>query len=328
MIKTCWSVFNPNQAFRRQCNSIAIALGITPIEKIATIKTPWCWLPISWQRFDDLMIQAPSNQFVEPWPDLLVACGKNIIPIALNIKRRSHGRTKIIFIQTPNRAQQHFDLVISPKHDHNQGNNVIETFGAVHDLTTTKLEKAKKEAVNFFPLAKGPYLSIFIGGTDKKYTLTPSRMARLTSEIEHIAHQYKGSLLITGSRRTGQDNIDYLIHRFKGNPRVFVHDGQGSNPYLSMLALADAIMVTNDSVSMISEACFTGKPVHILALPDLLPRKRIKQFLEDSVNAGYTRPFQGEIEHWTYTPLDEAKRIAPIIRAKLNLDDSAPKPTL
>ena len=92
-------------------------------------------------------------------------------------------------------------------------------------------------------------------------------------------------------------------------------DGAGENPYFGYLALADAIVVTGDSVAMVSEACATGKPVHVYGLPG--GSAKFERFHQDMRDAGCTRPFHGVIEKWTYQPPDETARVAAEIRRRM-----------
>ena len=92
-----------------------------------------------------------------------------------------------------------------------------------------------------------------------------------------------------------------------------IWDGNGDNPYFAYLALADALLVTADSVSMISEAAATGKPVHILDLDG--GNAKFSRFHAAMRAAGITRPFSGPIESWTYPIQDDTARAGAALRA-------------
>ena len=116
---------------------------------------------------------------------------------------------------------------------------------------------------------------------------------------------------MTPSRRTGAAGLAVLRERFAGLPgRIW--DGTGDNPYYAYLAVADAVLVTADSVSMVSEAAATGKPVHILPLPG--GDAKFARFHEAMREAGITRPFAGDIENWTYVPPDDTARAGAALR--------------
>src|SRR6202030_2551541 len=115
----------------------------------------------------------------------------------------------------------------------------------------------------------------------------------------------RGSVVLTPSRRTGAPGIALLRERLAGLPARTL-GGTGDNPYYAYLAIADAVLVTADSVSMISEAAATGRPVHILGLAGT--GGKFARFHEAMRRAGITRPFAGKIETWSYRPPDDTAR--------------------
>ncbi len=142
-------------------------------------------------------------------------------------------------------------------------------------------------------------------------------MAVLGQQLRALSAQGYG-LLITPSRRTGDENMAILKAALAGCP-AFIWDGAGDNPYFGMLALADALIVTCDSVNMISEACSTGKPVHVLSLPAQgrrgnSERDKFARFHRRLESAGKIRFFKGAIENWSYEPLLEMGRVSALIR--------------
>ncbi|MBE9552719.1 MAG: mitochondrial fission ELM1 family protein, partial [Proteobacteria bacterium] len=139
---------------------------------------------------------------------------------------------------------------------------------------------------------------------------------RLADGLARICEESGCGLLITASRRTGPENEALLRERLKGLPAE-IWDGAGDNPYFAFLGLADSIIVTSDSVNMVSEACYTGKPVHVFRLPGGGGTK-FDRFHESLVETGITRPFEGQLENWQYDPLDERTALAAEILGKLN----------
>jgi mitochondrial fission protein ELM1 len=120
--------------------------------------------------------------------------------------------------------------------------------------------------------------------------------------------------MVTTSRRTGARNEEVLHRGLAGLPAE-IWDGRGENPYFGMLALADHVVVTGDSVNMVSEAASTGKPVHVVHLRGR--SAKFARFHETLAAAGIARPFTGALEDWTYTPLAETRRAAAEIRRRL-----------
>ena len=204
--KTCWVLIADAPAFRKQTAGIAQALGIPFEEKIVGRRKPWCWLPKRWSFGALKQLTKQSTPLAAPWPDVVIACGQNTIAFALAIRRANKGKTKLIYVQKPSINPKHFDLVIAPMHDHAQGANIIETFGATHDLSEAALLEASKTFSPLFQSYKLPFLSMFIGGASKQYPFTGKQAALLADTIIEIATAYHGTVLISTSRRTGEDN--------------------------------------------------------------------------------------------------------------------------
>jgi hypothetical protein len=98
---------------------------------------------------------------------------------------------------------------------------------------------------------------------------------------------------------------------------AWLWDGAGENPYFGLLALADAIVVTEDSVSMVSEAVATAAPVLLAPLPGR--SRRIAAFMAGLATAGRVRPFAGRFETWPAEPLDDTPAIGAEVRRRLGL---------
>jgi mitochondrial fission protein ELM1 len=116
-----------------------------------------------------------------------------------------------------------------------------------------------------------------------------------------------GALLVTPSRRTPPDALRALCAALGDTPAA-VWDGASENPYMGILACADAFVVTADSVNMVTEACYTGRPVMVADLPG--GDRKFRAFHAGMQASGCTRPFRAALETWSYPPLDEMATIA------------------
>ena len=92
---------------------------------------------------------------------------------------------------------------------------------------------------------------------------------------------------------------------------AYIWDGKSENPYFGLLSLGEVIIVTSDSMSMMSEACSTGKPVYIYEMPSGSGRQ--KQFVESLIQKGCARPFSGRVEIWKNEPLEETRKAADFV---------------
>ncbi|HTW70169.1 MAG TPA: ELM1/GtrOC1 family putative glycosyltransferase, partial [Acetobacteraceae bacterium] len=140
--------------------------------------------------------------------------------------------------------------------------------------------------------------------------------ARLAGELADMMQRDQVGLALTPSRRTDPAALRMLRQALE--PRgAWIWDGTGENPYYGMLALADAIVVTQDSVSMISEAAATTAPVMIAALPGRSRRQAV--FLQGMLAEDRVRWFQGRFATWNVAPLDDTPLAAAELHRRLGL---------
>ncbi|HEY2033515.1 MAG TPA: mitochondrial fission ELM1 family protein [Rhizomicrobium sp.] len=308
-----------------QCLGLAEALGFSPIVKRVALRAPWRQLSPFFRWGHAYAFTKDSDALIPPWPDLLIASGRQSIAAALHVRemgKRDGHRVVTVFVQNPGIAPSHFDLVIAPEHDRVVGENVLSTRGALHRITRERLEEGAAKLLPRVAHLPRPYIGVLIGGANASYTLGPSEIAKLADALKCAARENGGSLLITPSRRTGEANIALLKSALK-DTLSFIWDGEGDNPYFGLLGLADHLVVTNDSVSMVSEAVATGKPVHVFALPGKAggsrKSRKFARFHADMAEAGWTRAFDGSVAAYDRPGVPrETARAADAVRAVLD----------
>lgn len=268
------------------------------------------------------LVRDPSSDPLEPpWPDLLVSNGRAAVPFAVDLRRRAHGRTFVVQLQDPLRDPRLFDLVVPPRHDRLEGPGVFPITGAPHRITPERLAEAAARFPDLALLPR-PRVALLVGGRAKAFDLPAARAAELAREVLQAVESRGGSVMATFSRRTPQAAKAALRAELSRLPGL-VWDGEGPNPYWAMLALADHVLVTEDSINMVAEAAGTGAPVHILRTKGRQARK--DRFHRELAGLGVARPFQGELDAWTYVRLDETGRLAEEIICRMAVDaGSAP----
>lgn len=298
-----------------QCLALTDALGIVPTVKRARPAKPWAALP-PWLICPPLGTLAPGSDGLDPpFPDLLIACGRKSIGLALAIRRASHGRTFVVYVQDPRIDPRRFDLVIAPRHDTVRGPNVVLTRGAPSRVTRERLEAAKLQFTPLFVGLARPVVAVLLGGRTRHHCFMPAEAETLGRTLATFAATSQASLAITASRRTPPESLT-AFRTGLGETSVYFYDGVGENPYFGLLAHADAIVVTADSVNMISDACSTGRPVFVASLRGR-PAARFDRFLSELRKEGRVRPFQGRIDPYTYVPLADAAEAATELRRRL-----------
>jgi mitochondrial fission protein ELM1 len=287
-----------------QCRGVAMALGVDPVVKRIGLRQPWKTLsPFLGCETPDTFT---GDTLDSPWPDLVIASGRKAIAAARYIRRRS-PRTMIVQLQDPRWSRRTFDLIAVPHHDPARGKKIVITSAAPNMITPELLQSAREKWAPVLEPLRGPRVAILIGGNSKAHKLTAARMKSFCAQLKGLM-DVGDSLMITASRRTGDENRALLE---KSLPGALIWNGTGDNPYHGYLAWADYILVTADSVSMISEAATTGKPVYIVPLDG--GSARFDRFYEHLIRRGVVRRFEGHLAPYDYVPLDDAGAVAESI---------------
>ena len=309
-----WAVHDGKIGMANQVLGLAEAVGYPVIEKAVALRAPWRHLAPSLWLHPMAALKPEGARLEPPWPDLLIACGRSVTALALAVKRASRGRTLWVQVQDPRFGRRHVDLMVVPQHDPARGENVLLTMGAVHRVRPTSLEAGRARFAPLLAALARPLVGVLIGGSNRVYRLTPAVAANLGGQLAALAARGFG-IAITPSRRTADAALKALTEPLRGVTH-YIWSGTGENPYLGLLAHADALVVTGDSVNMVSEAASTGKPVHVVALEG--GSAKFQRFHELFRRADIARAFTGEIEHWTYQPPDDTERAAAEIRRRMS----------
>lgn len=305
-----WVLTDGRAGHISQTLGLAEALTSSPVVKRLALKPPYRQLSPFLGWGDGAALTADSAPIAPPWPKLVITSGRSAIPVALAIKRKTGGRTPVVNVQDPGWLRSRFDLIVAPEHDRLTGPNVMSTAGALSRITPARLNAA---AAAFEPqLAHLPHprVAVLIGGANAVFRTPPEVSARIANDLAAIATKGMG-LMITFSRRTGPEMESIVRNALHGSGAV-IWNGEGPNPYFAYLALADCILATEDSASMVSEAATTGKPIHILKLEGGSPK--FTRFHDAMRARGITRPYGGAVETWTYPAFDETARVAAVVR--------------
>lgn len=297
-----------------QCRGLAEVIGVEPVSKVIGQRMPWRWLPPAITPASLSILKPRSDRLEPPWPDLLIASGRKSVAPARAVRRLSGGRTFCVQIQDPGISPDAFDLVVTPEHDGLTGPNVLSTVGSMHGVNAQVLAAARAAWADRVAHLPRPLLSVLLGGDNAVYKMTEDFSRKLAADLGRIAHSGKWGLAVTPSRRTPEHARRAILEALDGTGTE-IWDEQGDNPYMGFLAHADAIVVTCDSVNMVSEAAATGKPVHVAHLEG--GSAKFRRFHEAMETRGITRPFRGQVEQWEYTPPDETAAVAAEILRRI-----------
>ena len=248
--------------------------------------------------------------------DIIISCGRKSVIPSIHLKNISKKKVMNIHIQDPKVNLDHFDFVVAPEHDSLQGQNVINTKGAIHYLTKDEIIKNKSYLDTFIKKDERKICSLILGGPTQYYEYSIKNIKNIFSILEILLKKNNFQLIVIPSMRTPKDIINYALEYFGENHTII--NNVDKNAYLSALALSESIVVTCDSSSMISEAALTGKPIYIA---NILPKKndkRFQKFRKLFRELNIIRNLGDDEENWNYQKLDETNRVAKIIKKKFN----------
>ncbi len=233
-----------------------------------------------------------------PWPDLVLTAGRRNELVALWIRRQSGGRSRVVHLGRPWTHPRRFDLVVStPQYAVPPAANVMVNALPLHRLDAGALAAAAAAWQDRLPPLPRPWVALLVGGDSGDIVFTPALAERLAAQVNAYMADVGGGLLVTTSPRT-PGPFQRALWACLREPRFACpwSPVAGENPYLAFLALADRLIVTAESVSMVAEAVATGKPT-LLA----------------DVTAPGPRPWWLETSSYRWKPLTHrlAMRLAP-----------------
>ncbi len=247
-------------------------------------------------------------------PALAIGCGRQAA-LATRLLRGHGSRT--VQILDPRIAPSHWDVVIAPEHDGLHGRNVITLLGSLHPVDDAWLAEARTRFAGFAALPS-PRIALLVGGDSRHARLDQTALSALLEQLETALSRSGGSALITASRRTDpalHPMLRAFAERWPGVCWLGAEDGE--NPYPGLLAWADRIVCTADSVNMISEACATTAPVFVFNPMHVHGRPR--SFLDALLARGRIRPMDATLAAFECVPLRETERVAIEVRQRLSL---------
>lgn len=298
MTKTVWILADDRMGNVNQLLGVAEALGF-PYERKDIRYTKWIKLPNFLRGKTLIGLTKESKNILKTehqWPDFVLSAGRRSFPVALWIKKMSGNKTKIVQLMNPGKTNFNTaDLVILPTHDQYNGpkKNVFLTTGTPHRITPERLREERKKWDKIFKNYETPRVSLIVGGATKNKPFTLEMAQTLLNNVFALSPK---SVLVTTSRRTPADVVQFLKDNLPQQTTFFYQFGDKTeNPYFGLIACADMIIVTGDSMSMCSECCSTNVPVFIFAPNDMMSEKH-KRFHQTLFQEGYALPAGNEIK--------------------------------
>ena len=295
-----------------QVEGMAKALDAEYSHKIVRLGFPWILIPPKFTPISEIVLKDKSYSIKNENIDLVISCGrKSVIPSILLKKKNPNLCT--IHIQDPKVSFKKFDFIVAPEHDSLNGSNVYNSKGAIHYITESEINNAKgylKKNINSEKI-----VSLILGGPNKYYNFDRDQLLNIFNQIKSIFISKGYKVIVIPSMRTPKKIIELAIKEMSQFGHVVNHVDKQA--YLSAYALANYVVVTSDSTSMISEAATSGKPIFIANMKTKKNNYRFKKFFKLFKELGIIRDLGEKVESWTYNKHNEAERIGNLIRNKI-----------
>jgi mitochondrial fission protein ELM1 len=312
----CWVVTDGAAGNRRQ--ALALAEALTPSIREITIdlRAPWSWAAPRLLPGARLALGRANQNLLPPWPSLVIGCGRTAAWATRQIHRWSAGRTLSVQLLDPRLDPRHWDLVIAPKHDELTGDNVLTPIGSLHPIDDAWLADGREAFAGLADLP-GPRLGVLVGGDRRGAPLDGKAAEAFVAAVRRRLAADGGSMMVAASRRTPPALLPLLRDAFADWPGViWTGSADGPNPYPGILAWADRLVVTPDSVNMLCEACATGLPVHTVVSSPL--DAKLGRFHTELRAAGLLHDIDAATPA-RQVPLRETATIANEVRKHLGL---------
>jgi mitochondrial fission protein ELM1 len=295
-----------------QAEGLAKALNLNFKHHIVKLKPFWNLVP---PKFTPISANLLTENFICN-SRVIISCGRKSVIHSIALKKKFKKNIFTIHIQDPKVSLKNFDLIVCPDHDGLQGENVVNTKGAIHYLTKKEIEKNLK----YIKIEKEnkKIISFILGGPNKYFDYSEKQIDTIFNKVKTLFTPDKYKIIVVPSYRTPVYIIKKAFNTFSHNHLVFKKIDK--NAYLSSLSLSDLIVVTCDSISMISEAAITGKPIYIANMLPIKNNARFKNFYSQFKKLGIIRDLDDTIDLWSYNQLNEVDRISPIIKEKMKLN--------
>lgn len=301
----------------RQAEALALALAEGGSVSTLTLapRAPWRWFaPRHWPG--GIGAFGPDfARLLDAAPGIAIGCGRQA---ALATRLLYERGWRAVQILDPRLDPHHWDAVIVPEHDRLRGDNVLTLLGGLHPVDDAWLAQARADFAAFGELP-GPRTAVLLGGTSAHARFDRMAFEVMAAKLEAVLARDGGSVLLTTSRRTDPELVAALAHRYDDTAGVVWRGtGGGPNPYPGLLAWADRIVCSPDSVNMVSEACATRVPVFVFD-PGRV-RGRPRAFLDSLLARGRIRAMDATLAAFEAEPLRECARVAEALRVRLGLD--------
>ena len=258
-----------------QVEGMAKALNTEYSHKVIRLSFPWKFIPPKLTPISDTILKDKVYLKENDSVDIVISCGRKSVIPSIILKKRN-PKIFNIHIQNPKIGLDNFDAIIAPEHDELIGNNVYSSKGAIHYITESEIDRAKSYLMKNIYSEK--VVSLILGGPNKYYKFNQDQLLNIFNMVKSNFVSKGYSVIVIPSMRTPKDSIELAIREMGSCGHIV--KGVDKQAYLSAYALANYVVVTCDSTSMISEAATSGKPIFVAHMKPKKNNYRFQKFFK------------------------------------------------
>ncbi len=327
-VTSVWVLSDGTAGMRMQAVAVAAVMGWDQLPKYRDIiikpNPLFQHIPQTGQWLSNFPVaKLPNGSLLEfktskDFPAILITCGRRMAGVSIALKKRAACLGILLLtvhLQDPRLDPALFDALIVPQHDPTRGPNVIVTKAALNRYTKTMILEEAKLLPKKLKTVRHPRVAVLLGGNNKRYKISTKMVENMIFKLNEFVSSTGANLLLVSSGRTPPLLLEDLQRLIKNTTCLF-NDETKPNFYPGILGIVDAVIVTSDSVNMVSEAASTGKPV--MVAPWTEETGRIAKFHEMMRAAGHTINLGNSIPETKFFPLDERALISAKLKTILS----------
>ena len=206
------------------------------------------------------------GDLMKSYAEFIVSCGSSLAPVNIFMKKENNARNVVIMKPGVLFGLKKFNFIIVPKHDRiPPRKNVVITNLAPNLVDDKALLSAGEKLKNKLHLVNNRALGLLIGGDNPEFTLSNDILRKVIDEAVKFCESNGTILLVTTSRRTSGEQESILKDALRDNSNckmlVIANENNPEGTIAGILALSDIVLVSGESISMVSEAVSSGKKV-------------------------------------------------------------------
>lgn len=268
--------------FKNKFSSVLQSFSVIAAERKQCRGCSWC--------LKHFLIPRAFEELQSNFADIVISCGSSVAPVNLVISGENQAKS-VVLMRPGLLSTRRFDLVIMLAHDKPpKSKNIVVTEGALNLIDDDYLASCALRLAPRVKIEKNLVLGLLLGGDTKKFKLSASLLKPVISQIKSFLKEQNGEILITTSRRTDPVVENLIKQEFGEYSRckllVIANERNVPEAVGGILALSKIVIVSPESISMISEAASSGRYV-VVFKPQVYIGKRHNRFLENLVRKKY-----------------------------------------